>query len=693
MNLEKRTKVIILLVGVATLTFIFLSPCLQNGYCNWDDYHLITANHSIKELSWKNIKEMFSTGYVGTYIPLTVLSFAIENKLFKLNPFITHLINLILHIFNTILVFYLIYLLTHNFIIATIVSLLFGIHPLHVESVAWATERKDVLYSFFFLSSLILYYSYRKIEKRIYYFFSILSFIFAILSKPMAVSLPLVLILLDYYHDRQFSLKLVYSKIVYFIPAIVIGIINIHFQGSGSLSLVTYLKHIFVFFYNLLFYLFKLIIPVKLSAFYPYPESFEKSLPLIFIISPFIVAVIVYLVVLTGKYTQRVIFGALFFLITLLPVSQIVPLIAPAIAADRYTYIPSLGLFFIFGIFVNWMYNEKLKDSITLRRIFSFVLVLIFLIYGLISYSRCKVWRDSITLWTDVLEKYPQNGIAFNNRGNAYKLIGQYEKAIEDFNKAIEFAPELELPYFNRGTVYERLGQYDKAIADFTMALNLQPNFAVGYVDRGAVYCRLGEYDKAYNDLIRALQLNPNFAEAYYNLGVLYFNLKNYTLAMENYDRAIALDPYLSVAYLSKGDIFVMYGEYEKAIEYYTMVLRMDSLNFDAYYNRAVVFTRIGNLEQALLDYNQAIRFNPNLVHAYNNRGNIYLDIDEVEKAIADYNRAIELDPSYAPAYYNRAVAYYTMGEYDKALRDIDVLKKLGVIPDSNFLRLLERKK
>ncbi|MEO0124612.1 MAG: tetratricopeptide repeat protein [candidate division WOR-3 bacterium] len=693
MNFSYHIKVIILIAGIVIFTFVSLSPCLKNGYCNWDDYHLITANHSIKELSWKNIKEIFSSGYVGTYIPLTVLSFALENKFFKLNPFVTHLINLILHLLNVILVFGLLYLLTDNLLISAIVSLLFGIHPLHVESVAWATERKDMLYSFFFLSSLTFYHFYRQKAKKIYYFFSLLLFVFSLLSKPMAVTLPLVLILLDYYYEKQFKIKQIYSKIAYLVPAILVGIINIHFQGSGSLSAISYLKHIFVFFYNLLFYLYKLLLPANLSAFYPYPENFEKSLPLVFFVAPLIVAVIVYLIVWTKKLTHKIIFGSLFFIITLLPVSQLIPLVAPAIAADRYVYIPSIGLFFIFGLLIDWLYNRKLASAMTLKNILIIPLIVIFLLLGFISFNRCKVWKDSITLWSDVLKKYPKNGIAYNNRGNAYKFIGEYEKAIEDFNKAIEYSPELELPYFNRGSVYERLGQYKKAIEDFTAALNIQPNFAMGYVDRGAIYVRIGEYEKAYNDLSKALQLNPQSAESYYNLGVLYFNVKNYNLAMEHYNKAIAIDPYLAVAYLSKGDIYFIYGDFGNAIEYYTKALQIDSLNVDAYYNRAIVFTRTHNLEQALRDYNQAIKLKPNFVQAYNNRGNIYFDFDEFEKAIWDYTKAIEFDSNYAPAYYNRAVAYYKIGELGKAGRDVEVLKKLGVIPDSNFLKLLNKTK
>lgn len=677
-------------IGILLLiTFITLFPCLKNGYCNWDDYHLITANHTIKDLSWKNIKEIFTSGYVGTYIPLTILSFAIEYKFFKLNPFVSHFINLVFHLCNVLLIFWFIYLLSKNPVLSFIVALLFSIHPLRVESVAWATERKDMLYSLFFLGGLISYIYFQIFQHKRYYFLSLLLFILSILSKPMAVTFPLILVLLDYYQEKRFTLQQLYNKIPFLVTAIVFSVINFIFQGSGSVSLLNYLRHLFVFCYNILFYLYKLILPLNLSCFYPYPENFEHTLPPLFLIAPLIIAGLAILIVRTKMLTNKIVFGSLFFILTILPVSQIVPLVAPAIAADRYTYIPAIGLFYVAGIIFLWLYNRYKERSI-IKIILVVFLITLFSFYSFLSFSRCKVWKDSITLWNDVLAKFPDCAIAYNNRGNAYNFNGQYEKALNDFNRAIEINPALELAYFNRGKIYEKLKDYNRAIEDFTNALNIQPAFVIGYVDRGAIYSRIGEYDKAYNDLSHALQLNPHLAEAYYNLGVLYFNLKDYNLALENYNKALDIDPYLSVAYVSKGDIYFIYGDVSRAMENYTKAIEIDTLNVDAYYNRAVTFTRLGNLEMALKDYDQVLKLNPDFTHAYNNRGNIYLDFGEVDKAVQDYNRAIELDSIYAPAYYNRATVFYRLGDFDKARDDVKMLEKLGVIPDSNLLKLLK---
>ncbi len=685
-----KTGIPILITISMIVTFFSFLPCLHNGYCNWDDYHLITANKSVKDLNWKTIKEMFTTGYVGTYIPLTVLSFAIENKIFGLRPFVSHSINLLFHILNVALVFLLIHKLTRNTLLSFIVSIFFGIHPLRVESVAWATERKDMLYSFFFLAGVLAYIYYRKNHFKKYLSLSLVFFVLSVLSKPMAVTLPLVLILVDYYFEKRFTLNQIYSKIPFFIPALLFGIINIHYQGSHSLPIVDYLKHFFVFCYNILFYLYKILIPLNLSCFYPYPNDFEISLPLVFLISPLIVAGLVLAVILTRKITHKIIFGALFFVITILPVSQIVPLIAPAIAADRYTYIPATGLFFIAGISFVWLF-ERFRNRWIIQGIMLFCLFVMLSSYAILSSRRCRVWKDSITLWNDVLQKFPESGLAYNNRGSAYNLLGKYDEAIADLDKAIQLSKESAVSYFNRGTAYEHLGQYEKAIEDYTEALRIQPDFAIGYVDRGALFCRMGEYDMAYNDLTRALKLNPNLAETYYNLGVLFFQLKNYGLAVEQYEHALKLDPYLTGAYVSRADIYFINGDYTRAIEYYTKALVVDSLYVDAYYNRAIAFTQMGQLEKALEDYNRTIMLNPRHAQAYNNRGNIFLRYNNFDKALADYRQAITFDSNYVQAYYNRAVAYYRLGMLDSALKDVAQLEKLGIVLDPDFVKLLKR--
>ncbi len=687
-----KTGILILIAISMIVTLFAFLPCLQNGYCNWDDYHLITANKSVKELSWKTITQMFTSDYVGTYIPLTVLSFAIEHKIFGLKPFVSHSINLLLHILNVALVFLLIYKLTRNPLVSFIVSILFGIHPLRVESVAWATERKDMLYSFFFLAGMLAYVYYRKNQFKKYLFISLTFFVLSVLSKPMAVTLPAVLILVDYYFEKKFTLKQINNKIPFLIPALLFGIINIHFQGSHSLPIIDYLKHFFVFCYNILFYLYKILMPLNLSCFYPYPNNFENTLPLVFLVSPLIVAGLVLVVVLSGKITHKIIFGTLLFVITILPVSQIVPLIAPAIAADRYTYIPAIGLFYIAGISFIWLF-EWFRNRRIIQGIMVFFFFVLLSSYAMLSNRRCGVWKDSITLWNDVLQKFPESGLAYNNRGSAYNLLGEYDKAIADLDKAIPLSKESADSYFNRGTAYEHLGQYEKAIEDYTEALRVQSDFAIGYVNRGALFCRMGAYDKAHNDLTRALKLNPNLAEAYYNLGVLFFQLKNYNLAIEQYDRALKIDPYLSGAYVSRADIYFINGDHNLAIEYYTKALMVDSLYVDAYYNRAIAFTQIGQLERALADYDQTIILNPRHAQAYNNRGNIYLRYNSFDEALADYGQAITFDSNYAQAYYNRAVAYYKLGMFDSALKDVAQLEKLGVVLDSHFVNLLKVEK
>ena len=225
--LSRKDKILCLIFLIVSMTAIVYYPSLNNGFINWDDNEYVGANMNIRSISWENIKDNFTSPYYGNYIPFTTLTYAVEYRLAKLNPRAYHATNLILHLFNCMLVFWFIYLFCGKEYVALIVALLFGIHPLHVESVAWVSERKDVLYSFFFLSSLISYTRYLKEKKVSYWSLSLLLFAASCLSKPMAVTLPLVLFLIDYLLHQKVEIKTLLLKIPFISISLIFGIISL----------------------------------------------------------------------------------------------------------------------------------------------------------------------------------------------------------------------------------------------------------------------------------------------------------------------------------------------------------------------------------------------------------------------------------------------------------------------------------
>ena len=314
--------------------------------------------------------------------------------------------------------------------------------------------------------------------------------------------------------------------------------------------------------------------------------------------------------------------------------------------------------------------------------------------------------RRSSPTCDQAIELDPELATAYLNRGNAYDNLGEYEKAIADYDRplswtpiwrwpttigawpiatwastrkpsptcdrAIELDPELVLAYNNRGYAYAALGEYEKAIADCDQAIELDPEMAMAYSNRGGTYLNLGEYEKAIADCDQAIELDPEMAMAYNNRGEAYLNLGEYEKAIADYDRAVELDPEMAMAYNNRGYAYAALGEYEKAIADCDQAIELDPELAMAYSNRGGTYLNLGEYEKAIADCDQAIELDPEMAMAYNNRGGAYAALGEYEKAIADYDRAIELDPEYALAYNNRGHAYAALGEYEKAIADLD---------------------
>ncbi|MFH1824057.1 MAG: tetratricopeptide repeat protein [Candidatus Firestonebacteria bacterium] len=635
------------LILITIVVIVFL-PCLNNGFTNLDDDGYVIKNPDIRELSINNIKKIFSSFYLGNYHPLTLLSYSTEYYLFKLNPTVYHLTNLVFHLFNVLLVFWLIFLICDNVFVSFIVSLLFGIHPLHVESVAWIAERKDVLYSFFFFIGLICYVFYLKKNNIKYYFLSLFVFILSLLSKGMAITFPLLILLLDYFFSRKFSKKILLEKIPFFLISIIFSLIGIFAQYSDKLVRAEYehtlLNSLIVSSYGLGFYLFKFIFPIKLSCFYQYP-SLSGMLPFIFIF-----LIIAILIIILSRKSKKVVFGSLFFIISILPVLQILPLGA-AVPADRYTYIPFIGLFYILGESFYYVYLKK-------RGIVKILLLVIFIILSFLTYQRCKVWKDSLTLWKDVLVKYPNSAKAFNSLGIAYNEVKKYDNAILCFNNAVKIKSDYLEVYNNRGIAYFNKRDYNKAISDYETAKKITPDIAEVYKNLGDVYGEIGEFEKAILEYGQGISLKPNNAEFYNDIGIVYSRKGDYENAIFNFDKSISLNPNLSSAYNNKGITNSKIGEYDKAISDYTRAIILEPDRAEFYNNRGIVYGHKKEYNKALEDYSVAIKLRPDSAEYYNNRGVLYTNMEEYEKAILDYNKAIKLNPNYLNAYKNKESTY-----------------------------------
>jgi len=506
---------------------------LNNEFTNWDDDYYVINNALLRGPDWKGI---FTQPVVGNYHPLTIITLAINYQISELNPSSYLLTNLSLHVINTCLVFYFIWNISgKKTLVAFLTALIFGIHPLHVESVAWVSERKDVLYTLFFVLALIQYWRFLETNNRLKYWLCFLFFALSLLSKPAAIIFPLVLLLLDYWKGRRINANQLANKIPFFFLAIVFAVITMQVQ-TKSLSGFSYFplwERLFFACYVVMIYFIRFFIPYPLSAFHPYPSPDHLGWPIL--ISPiFIIALLTFL--WYQRKNRLVVFSILFFLINLLLVLQIIS-IGLTIVAERYTYVPYIGLAFILAMLLEKYFMAKNKLAWT-------VTILIVGIFGFLSFSRTRVWKDSDSLWSDVIRRYPREPLPMSqrvqylyNKAIAMPLAEAaplFHRVIEDCTagihnsfdslKLVEKKGWISL-YYARAVAYNNLNQYDKAFADFNHFLYINPGHPEALYYRGTLLAN--QYNKnaeALNDFNKAIQLSPQ-GKYYFNRSICYFKL------------------------------------------------------------------------------------------------------------------------------------------------------------------------
>ncbi len=538
MQFFKSNKIWLILVVL--LTIISYYPAFFNSFTNWDDNLYVTDNDLIKSFGFQNIYKWFTGSHTGLYHPLTLFSFAIDYSISGENPLMFHITNLFLHLLNTLLVFKLVQSLFNNRFIAIATMFLFGIHTLHVESVAWITERKDVLYSFFFLASLTFYVIYHQRRKAGWLFLTFIFFIMSLMSKAAAVTLPVNLLIIDYLLGRNiFSKKVIIEKIPFFIMSIVFGLMTVYLHhGYGSLDNTTGLPlfiRILVSGKALMFYFTKILLPVNLSAFYPMPQIIDRS-------SLFVMALnlagylALFLGLLITYKRSRIVFAGIAFFIVNISLF-LIPVGVPISQADRFVYIPSIGLFIIISYCI-YLLSEK-YPKIKTSGIIVFSIYILFL-SGL-TFQRVKTWKNSLTLWGDVINKTGQTYFPLMKRGITYRQIGNYDAAFADLNASIKLHPDNYYALESRGYIYLLREDYQNAKDDFMNMIELNPESSYAYCSLGFACRKLGDYTKALESLNIAIGLDESYADAFKNRGYVYIDLNDFKKACSDFNKALEL--------------------------------------------------------------------------------------------------------------------------------------------------------
>lgn len=715
-NFFKHFFILVFVIGAVSCSFL---SSLKADFLRWDDHTHLYENETVLSLDQENIKKIFLQKVHHTYIPLTILSFAVEYHFFQDNPFIYHLDNLILHLLVTILVYFLAMRMGLRMLGAALASLLFGLHPMHVESVAWITERKDVLYSLFYMVALLCY------ERRIFYlrqqnkssfhtkFYYSLTHLFGLLSilaKPMALSLPVILLLFDWFKSRKMDKTIFLEKVVLF------GMI-------GAVAFLTYMEHsrvpfteidqaVIVSSWSFLFYLRQFMLPLIMVPIVRLP------LPLSFTNPEYLFSVIVAGVVLCGVFRMRksrwIRFAFLYFLLSIFFLIRFDAAKDTNIVADRFMYLPSLGVCFLFGYTIQKIFEwfKNVRYTVVFKTIGSILIFVFFVKMGLTTYKQVHVWQNDVALWRHQLIHYPNEPIALNGLAAALRKYDDFKKAEEEFRKIVKLKSEGYDLRFSEET-QKNINKVNFLISLLERARLVAPDYVDIPYKLGSLYQDLGLYMNALEMYRQALAIDPFYKKVYYRLGLMYVSLKQEDKAYLAFNQYISLPPILEKEFVSVIDVYSELYSFDsdnvalrsaiyQALDNYVKFINKNSPSADSYYNLGLIYSRINDLPRAkstfekvlainpkhiktlyalgsiyqdaknwneALDlFTQVIRYDPGNSDALVKIGNIYNQKGSLEKSQEYYQKAIKVNPKNPRAYFNLAYTFETSGKYSEAV-------------------------
>jgi len=625
-----------LYLALAAATVAAYWPLHQNKFISFDDPDYITENANVRSgLTINNITWAFTTGHANNWHPLTWLSHMLDCQLFGLNPTCHHLTNLILHLINTLLLFAVLKKMTRALWPSFLVAALFALHPLHVESVAWASERKDVLSALFWFLATAAYLHYAKRPGLSRYLLLLVIFALGLMAKPMLVTLPFVLLLLDYWPLQRFNwpsrnldtealenqplkpdrqnpslARIIAEKIPLLILAAVSSVITFIVQQKGGVMKTWQSFPLHMRFLNALIsyvrYIGKIFYPKPLAILYPYPyHGFPLWQPIASAVCLLTVSALVIYLTRTRRYP---LVGWFWFLGTLIPVIGLVQVGSQAIA-DRYTYLPSIGIFVILA----WAAADLLKNRRLHTLLASIPAVLIIAALLILTRAQLSYWKTDNTLFEHTLKVTRNNSIIHNLYGKTLLQQHRLDDAVQQFTQAVKIVPNYYGAYTNLGYAFSLQGRLDDAIAQYNQALRLKPDYIIAHNNLGLALQAKGQIEQAIAHYNKALQINPNYAKAYANLGS---------------------------ALLAKGKI-------NRAVEKYKTALKLEPFNANIHFNLGLAMARLQNYDQSLKYFQDGIKLNPNAPNAHYMTARILIYTNRTEQAVTHLKQTIRLKPDW----------------------------------------------
>jgi tetratricopeptide (TPR) repeat protein len=667
-----RFALICLVLAVAILAAF--GQVHDYGLVNYDDDKYITDNPSVKAgLTHDSITWAFTTGYASNWHPLTWLSMMLDIQLFGTNSGGYHLTSLFFHILTTLLLFAVLKQMTGAMWRSAFVAGLFALHPLHVESVVWISERKDVLSTMFWVLTMIAYLYYVRNPGKIRYFLTLLVFALGLMAKPMLVTLPFVLLLLDYWplerlrfgrdaketkrqkqkftNARHKLSGLILEKVPFLILSVISSFVTFLVQQKGgamaTMDMFPMQMRIMNAVHSYLKYIEKMIYPVRLAVFYPPPvHGFPVWQSLASVLTLLAVSTGVIYLARKHKYLCA---GWFWYVGTLVPVIGLVQVGSQSLA-DRYTYVPLIGLF----IMIAWGLPELLAKWKHQRAALGAAGIAAILVLSICTYGQVGYWRDSVTLFEHALKVTTNNFLMHNDLGFDYLQLGRQQEAIEAFRQAIKIKLDYAEAYYNLGIAYSSLGRSEEAIEAYKQAITIKPDYAPAHYNLGLAYGNLGRWQEAIEAYKQAIEIKPDHAGAHNNLGAAYLRLGRLEEAAEAFKQTIRIKADYPGAYNNLGLIYGALGRWQESAEAYRQAITIKPDYADAYYGLGIAYSSLGRWQEAIEAYKQTVKIKPDDAEAHYNLGAACLEIGDKDSAVEESKILRTLDGEKANQLFNR---------------------------------------
>jgi protein O-mannosyl-transferase len=656
---------------LALVTSIAYWPITRHGFTNFDDDGYITGNAHVKSgLTWPGLVWASKNTETTNWHPLTWLSHMLDCQLYGLYPGGHHSTNLIFHVANTLLLFLLLKQLTGALWRSAFVAALFAWHPLHVESVAWAAERKDVLSAFFWLLTLMAYARYARESKdqraksKAFYGLSLLTFACGLMSKPMVVTLPFVLLLLDFWPLGRFSVqntaRLVLEKIPFFALAAVGSVLTYLVQKTGgAVSSDTLLFRLMNASGSYLRYILKTIWPADLAVIYPFPGHGLAGLA---IVAAILLAVASGWIIFLARRCPWLLVGWFWFLGTLVPVIGLVQIGSQSMA-DRYMYLPAIGLF----ILVVWGLNDLFGSQPQKQKILAGA--------GIAALAAClactrvqiQYWRDSISLFRHAIEATTGNHVAYACLAQALDAVDREDEALAAGTDAVRIEPNYPPGQFFLGMILLKEGKSDEALTHLGTAARLAPYDTTMHYNYGKVLLDFNRPQEATACFITALNNNSDFTAAHNGLGKACWRQGKLDEATNQLAQAVILEPDNPQFHYDYGTVLLATSNTNEAIAQFSEALRLNPDFADAHGNLAVALIRQGKAPEAIAHFSEAVRLQPNNPDRHFYLGLALLDNHRPAGAAVQFSEELRLTPNETKAHFRLAQALQQQGKLNSA--------------------------